>query len=113
MTDEEIDELFERSKDDRAIFAGCEVRQLCNLAKIGITSKNHIEEAYKLLTGEVWRGPTPDNMAKVDGICVIVMELDRVDCAIGPKGESMFARLAETIQAAYVEITAARKTFIP
>lgn len=72
-------------------------------------AKNHIEEAYKLLTGEVWRGRDPDDMKPVEGICVIVMELERVDCAIGPRGHSMFAGLAEKIQAAYVEITAARK----
>lgn len=71
-------------------------------------AKNHIEEAYKLLTGEIYRGTGANDMKPVEGICVIVMELERVDCAIGPRGHSMFAGLAEKIQAAYVEITAAK-----
>lgn len=72
-------------------------------------AKSHIEEAYKLLTGEVWRGSGPGDMKPVEGMCVVVMDLDRIDCAIGPKGQSIFARIAEKIQAAYVEITVARK----
>lgn len=72
-------------------------------------AKQHVEEAYKLMTGEVYRGTGAHDMKPVEGICVIVMELERVDCAIGPRGESMFGEMAQTIQAAYVEITAARK----
>ena len=72
-------------------------------------AKAHLDEAYALLTGEVWRGPDPENMVPVEGICVIVIELERVDSAIAPSGASMFARLADKIQAAYVEIKAARK----
>lgn len=72
-------------------------------------AKNHIEEAFKLFTGEVWRGRELDNMKPVEGVCVIVMELERFDSAIGGRGQSIFALMAEKIQAAYVEITAARK----
>ena len=74
-----------------------------------VNAKAHIDEAYRLLTGEVWRGTSPENMKPVDGVCVLVMELERVDAAIGQRGASMFAGLAQTIQAAYVELTAARR----
>ena len=76
-----------------------------------VTAKSHIDEAYRILTGEVYRGTGPENMKAVNGMCVTVIELQRVDCAIGPKGHSMFAKLADQIQAAYVEITAAKKAF--
>ena len=72
-------------------------------------ARAHIDEAYRLLTGECYRGNGPDDMQPLEGVCTIVMDLQRVDAAIGPKGASMFAGLAETIQAAYIEISAARK----
>lgn len=69
----------------------------------------HIEEAYRLLTGKCYRGSSTDSMEPIDGICTLVMDLKRVDAAIGSSGESMFARIADTISAVYVEIKAARK----
>lgn len=77
------------------------------------TAVTHLEEAIRLLTGEVWRGPDPEHMEKVDGMCVTVMDLERIDRALGPKGESMFARMADQIQSAYVEIKAARAALAP
>lgn len=68
----------------------------------------HIEEAYKLLSGEAYRGTGPENMVQVEGFCTIVADLERIDSAIGPAGESVFAMIADTINAAYVEIKAAR-----
>ncbi len=72
------------------------------------SARPHIEEAYRLLTGECYRGPSPEEMQPVEGVCTIVMDLQRIDCAVGKPGESLFAAIADTIQAAYVEITAAR-----
>lgn len=68
----------------------------------------HLDEAIKILTGEVWVGTETSSMKRQDGVCVTVMELERIDCALGPKGKSMFAPMADQIQSAYVEIKAAR-----
>lgn len=72
----------------------------------------HIEEAYQILTGEAYRvefeGDTT-TLHPLQDRCTIVTELERIDAALGPRGQSMFASIAETIQAAYVEIIAARK----
>lgn len=69
----------------------------------------HIREAYRLLTVEAYRGPSPHDMERIDGFCGVVADLKRIDAAIGPAGESIFARMADTIDAAYVEIKAAQK----
>lgn len=37
----------------------------------------------------------------------VAEDLKRIDSAIGPKGESIFARIADSIQEAYTEIQAA------
>lgn len=68
----------------------------------------HLDEAMRLLTVEACRGNDLDHMEKVDDLTIAV-ELDRVDCAIGPRGESMFGKLADDIIAAFVEIKAARQ----
>ena len=72
-------------------------------------AKAHLDEALKLLTGECYRLDMDGTETKMDGMCTIVIDLLRIDHAIGPKGESIFAAIADKIQAAYVEITAARK----
>lgn len=74
-----------------------------------MSAKVHLDEAIRLLTGEVYRGTGPDDMKRVEGVCTLVWDLERIDCAIGPKGESAFARMADTIQNVFVEITAARE----
>ncbi len=76
--------------------------------------KAHIEEAYQQLTGEAYRVPAEavDNPAigvPLTEFCVVAVELERIDAALGPPGNSMFARLADRVRAAYVEIIAARK----
>lgn len=72
-------------------------------------AKTHIEEAYRILTGEVFNGTSPDAMRPVDGICTLVWDLERIDAAIGERGKSVFASMAQTIQQAYIEICAARQ----
>lgn len=67
----------------------------------------HLEAAISALTLEAYQGADLQNMVRVDHF-TIAEELKRVDCAIGPKGESMFARMADSISEAYVEILAAR-----
>lgn len=71
-------------------------------------AKAHIDEAYKLLTTEAWRGNSLSDMEPVDGLCAVVEDLRRIDVAIGPRGKSVFAIMAETVDAAYTEIKAAR-----
>jgi hypothetical protein len=68
----------------------------------------HIQEAIDQLTLEAYRGETLDDTVRVYNI-TIAHELRRVDCAIGPKGESMFARLADMIDAVFIELLAAKK----
>lgn len=72
-------------------------------------ARKHIEEAYKILTGEVYHVAMTGEETKMEGMCTIVIDLQRIDSAIGPKGESIFAKMADLIQSAYVEITAARE----
>jgi hypothetical protein len=68
----------------------------------------HLDEAMNLLTLEAYRGTDLDNMERVEDF-TIAEELERVDRAIGPKGTSMFAGLADAVRSAYVEIKAARE----
>jgi hypothetical protein len=67
----------------------------------------HLNEAIEQLTLEAYRGSDLEKMERVNDF-TIAEELKRIDMAIGPKGESMFALLADRIIAAYVEIVAAR-----
>lgn len=66
----------------------------------------HLEAARKALVLEAYRGIDPDNMEAVDHF-TIAEELKRIDGALGPRGESMFARMADSIEDAYTEIRAA------
>jgi hypothetical protein len=68
----------------------------------------HLDEAMKLLTLEAYRGPDAESMAPVDDF-TIAEELERIDGALGPRGQSMFARLGDRVRSAYVEIKAARE----
>lgn len=77
-------------------------------------AKAHLDEAMKHLTLECYRAPAdgPDDerldWKPVDDF-TIAEELERIDRALGPKGQSMFARFADNVRAAYVEIKAARQ----
>ena len=71
-----------------------------------IDAKNHVEEAFNLLTGTYWAG---DGSEESWPVCIIALELERIDGQLGPKGHSMFAPMAEKLHAAYVELMAARK----
>ena len=67
----------------------------------------HLNEAIEQLTLEAYRGADLNNMVRVDDF-TIARELKRIDSALGPKGASIFAPMADCIIAAYVEIRAAR-----
>jgi hypothetical protein len=68
-----------------------------------------VQEAIDALSIEMWRGADPDNMERVyTPDSSISVELNRVDTAIGPRGESMFARLAENVDQAMIALFAAR-----
>lgn len=67
----------------------------------------HLDAAIKELVLEAYRSADGVSFSPVDHF-TIAEELKRVDCAIGLSGQSMFARLADHIVAAYVEIVAAK-----
>ena len=71
-------------------------------------AKAHLDEAMRFLTMEAWRGQSADKMEPVADF-TIAEELERIDRALGPRGKSMFARLADDVRSAYVEIKAARQ----
>lgn len=71
-------------------------------------AKIHLDEAMRLLTLEAWRGYDLDDMEPVEDF-TIAEELERIDRALGPKGQSVFASFADTVRSAYVEIKAARQ----
>ena len=68
----------------------------------------HIEEAYRLLAGEAYRidAHIPQKMAH---FCTIAQDLRRIDAAISARGSTPFAKMADTIEAVFVEIIAARE----
>ncbi len=68
----------------------------------------HIQEALNQIVLEAYRENERGEMLQVSNL-TIAEELRRVDCAIGPKGESMFGRLADVIDAVFVELLAAKK----
>lgn len=66
----------------------------------------HVEGAIQQLLLEGW-DVTHGNAIPLEHFTIAV-ELDRIDRALGPKGTSMFAKLADDIRAAYTELVAAR-----
>lgn len=68
----------------------------------------HLDEAMRLLTLEAYRGSDTDEMERVEDF-TLAEELERIDRALGPKGNSMFAPIGDAVRSAYVEIKAARE----
>lgn len=66
----------------------------------------HLKTAKDALTLEAYRGAGLHDMQPVDHF-TIAEELKRIDSALGPRGKSMFASMAESVIEAYVEILAA------
>ncbi len=75
----------------------------------------HLDAAIAELTGEAYQVPFGDTKRakRLDGVCTIVWDLDRIDGALGPRGQSMFYALARKIETAFVEIKAARNALTP
>ena len=74
----------------------------------------HIDEAMSLLTLECYRAPAdtpPDARMRWTPVSdfTLAEELERIDSALGPAGNSMFAWMGDKVRRAYVEIKAARK----
>ena len=68
-----------------------------------------VEEAIHALGIEMYQGTAPSDMERVEGpSATIAINLDRVDCAIGPAGSSMFASIAEDIRQTVIALHAAR-----
>lgn len=68
----------------------------------------HIAEAFRLLNGEAYR-ITDEGEERAPLFCTIATDLRRIDAAIGPSGSTAFAKMADTIQAVFVEIVAAQE----
>jgi len=68
----------------------------------------HIKGAIDALLLEAYAGQSLAEAVRIDNV-TISMDLKRIDSAIGPKGESIFARIADRIDDAYIELLAARK----
>jgi hypothetical protein len=73
----------------------------------------HLDEAIRLLTLRATRIDMDGTETPNNDMCNITEELDRIDRAIGPRGESMFARLGEVALQAFTEIKAARAALAP
>lgn len=68
----------------------------------------HVESAIKALLLEAYSVTGTADLPQLDHV-TISEDLKRIDCAIGPKGESIFARIADRIDEAYVELLALRE----
>lgn len=68
----------------------------------------HLDEAMRFLTLEAYRVDHSGNETEALDF-TIAEDLERIDRAIGPKGESIFAKIGDSIRSAYVEIKAARE----
>lgn len=73
------------------------------------TARAFIEEAIDALAIEMYRGVETDEMERVAPIgATIAVELERVDRALGPAGQSMFATLADNIRQAMAALHGAK-----
>lgn len=73
------------------------------------TAKAFIDEAINALAIEMYRGRDLGDMQKVDPIeATIAEELDRIDRALGPRGQSMFAPLADNVRQAMAALHGAK-----
>lgn len=72
-------------------------------------ARRHIDEAFRLLTGEVYKVMEDGSSLPVTGICTMAWDLQRIDQQMGPTGASVFAKMADTLHATYIEITAAKE----
>lgn len=72
----------------------------------------HLDDALDALTTEGWRVDAATGAeTRMPAIeATIAVDLERIDMAIGPKGTSMFATLAEEIKRAVIAIEAARQS---
>lgn len=69
----------------------------------------HLDDALDALTLEAYRGQDTDSMERVAPIqATLALELERIDMALGARGQSMFAPIAEEIKRAVIGIVAAR-----
>ncbi len=74
------------------------------------TARAFIEEAIDALAIEMYRGTRLDAMQPVDPIeATIAVELERIDSALGPRGQSMFANLAENVKQAMAALHGAKQ----
>ncbi|WP_097091806.1 hypothetical protein [Novosphingobium sp. Chol11] len=71
----------------------------------------HLDDALDALTLEAYRGAGTDSMERVAPIqATLAIELERIDMALGPRGQSMFAPIAEEIKRAVIAIVAAKES---
>lgn len=73
------------------------------------TARAFIDEAIHALSIEMYRGVDTDRMERVDPIeATIAVELERIDSALGPKGQSMFAPMADNVKQAMAALHGAK-----
>lgn len=74
------------------------------------TALAFINEAIEALSIEMYSGRDTRDMTRVDPIeATIAVSLERVDSAIGPRGESMFAAIANDIKQAMIALHGAKQ----
>jgi hypothetical protein len=75
------------------------------------TARAFVNEAIEALSIEMYRtqGNGPDDCKRVAAIeATIAVDLERVDAAIGPAGQSIFAALADNIRQAMAALHGAK-----
>lgn len=69
----------------------------------------HLDDALDALTLEAYRGQDTGSMERVAPIqATLALELERIDMALGARGQSMFAPIAEEIKRAVIAVVAAQ-----
>lgn len=69
-----------------------------------------IDEAIAALAIEMYRGSDLESMVAVSPIeATIAVDLERIDSALGPRGNSMFAPMAEQIKQAMAALHGAKQ----
>lgn len=81
------------------------------------SARAFIEEAITALAVDTWRSPAGSDLiewTKVSPIeANIAEELDRIDRALGVKGASMFAPIADQIRQAMIALHGAKEALKP
>jgi hypothetical protein len=84
------------------------------VSKAKADALSYLDDALDALTVEAWTAPASkthldEAWERVPPIqATLAIELERIDTALGPRGKSMFAPIAEEIKRAVIGIVAAQ-----